>query len=126
MSPIQRHVASHISRLERSLVNPLQIPSHKLNALLLSKVPQVLQALLAQINVLHVGRILCRGFADSTCDNDGVCLKNDAVVDDLVDCQCDEVVVVVDGALVCRVPRRMSVAIQSIKSSAALLQEDGE
>jgi hypothetical protein len=71
----------------------LQIPPHELNTLLLSKLPEVLDALLAEIDVFHVGSILGGGLGDAAGDHDGVGFEDDAVVDDLVDCEGDEVVV---------------------------------
>jgi hypothetical protein len=77
-----------------------QIPPNELNALLLSKLPQILDALLAEIDVLHVGRVLGGRLRDAAGDHDWVGLEDDAVVDDLVDCQGHEVVVLQEGAAI--------------------------
>ena len=58
----------------------------------------------AQIDALHVGRILRRWAGDSAGDDYRVGLEDDAVVDDLVDGEGGQVVVLDDGALVDRVP----------------------
>lgn len=81
-----------------------QIPPHKLNPLLLPKVPQILQTLLTQIQILHIRRILRRRLTNSTRDNHRVGLKHNPIVDDLVYSQRDKVVVIVYRAFICAVP----------------------
>lgn len=85
-----------------------QIPPHKLNALLFAKLPQILNALLAQINILHVRGVLCRCPRNSAGHHDGVRFQHDSVIYNLIDGQCDKIVILNDGALVCRVPTTMS------------------
>ena len=58
----------------------------------------------AQIDALHVGRVLRGRARDSASDDHGVGLENDAVVDDLVDGERGQVIVLDERALVDGVP----------------------
>lgn len=109
--PSTPHIAP--SKSQCSWQNPLeelppQIPSnrlpHPLRQLLLPKLPHVQEALLAQIDILDIRHVLRRGLADSTGNNHGVRLEDDAVVDDFVDGEGDKVVVFDDGAFVGGIP----------------------
>jgi len=93
------------------LYHLLQIPPHELNTLLLAKLPQILDTLFAKIEVLHVRRVLRRRFANSAGNNNRVCLQYYSIVHDFVYRQCNQVVVVVDRALVCAVPKAMLVMV---------------
>lgn len=64
------------------------------------KLPRIHQPLLRQINVLHIRRIRGRRSADPRCNENRVRFEDDAVVDDLVNGQRDEVVVLDDSAFV--------------------------
>ncbi len=77
----------------------LQLP-HPLRQLSLPEIPHVHNPLLAEIQFLHIRRILLRGFGDATGDDDGVGFQDDAVVDDLVDAEGDQVVVLYQSAFV--------------------------
>ena len=79
---------------------PLKPLPHPLRELLFPKFPHVQEPLLAQLDSLPTKRILRRSLADPARDDDGIRLEHDAVVDDLVDRERDEVVVFDDGALV--------------------------
>ena len=85
----------------------LQLP-HPLRQLPLPKIPHIHDPLLAQIQLLHVRRILLRWPTDPACDDDGIRLEDDAVVDDFVDGEGDEVVVLDQGAFVGGVPDSLS------------------
>lgn len=63
------------------------------------------QTLFAQVDALHVGRVLCGRLGDSAGDDYGVGFEDDAVVDDFVDREGGEVVVLNQGALVDGVSR---------------------
>jgi len=74
---------------------------HPLRELPLPKIPHIQQALLTQIQLLDIRRILLRRPADPPRHHHGIRLQDDAVVDDLVDGKGDEVVVLDEGAFVC-------------------------
>lgn len=59
--------------------------SYPLGQLPLSKVPQVGQALLRKLNVLHRGHVLRGRLADARGNDDGIGFEDDAVVDELID-----------------------------------------
>lgn len=82
-----------------------QLP-HSLREFELAELPRIQQPLLAQIDVLHGRDILRRRFADATRYDDGVRLEDDAVVDDLVDGEGEDVVVFNQGAFIDGVPAR--------------------
>jgi hypothetical protein len=65
---------------------------------------QLQETLFAQIDALHVGRVLRRRARDSAGDDHGVGLEDDAVVDDFVDGERGQVVVLDERALVDGVP----------------------
>jgi hypothetical protein len=72
---------------------PSQSLSKPLSQLRFAELVQFEQTFFAQVDTLHVGSIL-RGWArDSACDDYGVGLENDSVVDDFVDREGREVVV---------------------------------
>jgi len=64
---------------------------------------QVIDALFAEVDSAQV-HVLAGSLADALDDDSGVGLKDDAVVDYLVDSEGDEVVVLDDGSLVDRLP----------------------
>ena len=66
----------------------------------LSKLPRVKQALLWQVNVLHIRRIRCRGTADTRSNKDRIGLQDNTVIDNLVNRQGHQIVVLNDSALV--------------------------
>lgn len=66
----------------------------------LSKLPSIEQALLWQVDVLHIRRIRCRGTADTRSNKDGVGLQDNTVIDNLVNRQGHQIVVLNDSALV--------------------------
>jgi hypothetical protein len=70
----------------------------------LTELCQIVHALLAQVDVLQLRDVLGRGAADALDDDGGVRLKDDTVVDNLIDGQREEVVVLDDRALVYRLP----------------------
>jgi hypothetical protein len=63
----------------------------------------LVHALFAEVDASY-GDVLCRGLADALDDDGGVGFEDDAVVDDLVDGECDEVVVLNDCSLVDGLP----------------------
>ena len=73
---------------------------HPLGQLHLPKLPHIQQPLLAQFERLDGADVLHGRSADAAGDDDGVGLEDDAVVDDFVDAEGDEVVVFDDGAFV--------------------------
>lgn len=66
----------------------------------LAKLPRIEQALLREIDVLHIRGVRGRCPTNPRGDHDRVSLEDDSVVDDFVNGQGDEVVVLHDGALV--------------------------
>jgi hypothetical protein len=94
----------------------------------LAKLVQLQETFFAQINALHVGRVLRRWAGDSAGDDYRVGLEDDAVVDDLVDGEGGQVVVLDEGALVDGVPvaRTVSGNARACRGDGrdCLLQED--
>jgi hypothetical protein len=82
--------------------------AHPLNELPLTKVPDVPQAFLRQIDTLNRGHILHGRTADTRGDDNRVRFQNDSIIHNLIDSQGNKVVVLDDGAAVGRVPKRMS------------------
>lgn len=66
----------------------------------LSEFPGIEQALFGEVDALHVWCIGGGGTADPGCDHNRVGLEDDSVVDNLVNCEGDQVVVLDDGTLV--------------------------
>ena len=66
----------------------------------LPKLRQIIHALLTQINALQLRHILRRRLADSLHNNRRVGLEDNAIVDDLVNSEGDEVVVLDDCAAI--------------------------
>ena len=76
MPNIQAHMERCIS---------LKTLSQTLTQLLFSELIYFEQPFFTEVEPLHVGYVLNRGPADSACDNDGISLEDDAIVDDLID-----------------------------------------
>lgn len=81
-----------------------QVPPDKLNSLLFPKLPQILNALFAKIEILHIGCVLCWRSGHSAGHHHRVGFEHDTIVHDFVNSQCDQIVILNDGALVCLVP----------------------
>lgn len=103
ITPATRYECPHSNRKSSKRTPGSQLP-HPLREFELAKLPRIQQALLAQIDVLHGRDILRRRFADATRDDDGVRLEDDAVVDDLVDREGEDVVVFNQGSFIGGVP----------------------
>lgn len=88
------------------LIPPSQPLPHPLGQFHFPKLPRVHQPLLAEIDIFHTRHILHGRPADATGDNNGVRFEDDAVVDDFVDGEGDEVVVFDDGAFVRGIPAK--------------------
>lgn len=68
---------------------PLQVPPHKFNALFLPKLPQILNALFAEINVLHIRYILRRCSRHPASNDNRIRLEHNSIVHGFVNRQCD-------------------------------------
>jgi hypothetical protein len=88
-------IPSHFTNLTRSKSLPESLAQFRFAELV-----QFQETLFAQIDALHVGRVLRGRARDSAGDNHGVGLEDDAVVDDLVDGEGSQVVVLDERALV--------------------------
>lgn len=91
----------------------LQALSQPVGQFRLAVLGEVVDALLAEVDAAD-GGVLGGSAADALDDNGGIRLEDDAVVDNLVDGERDEVVVLDDGALVDRLPR-LNVRMGSIE-----------
>lgn len=89
---------------KRKSMTSLETLSQPVGQFRLAVLRQVVNALLAEIDAAD-GGVLRGSAADALDDNGGIRLENDAVVDNLVDGERDEVVVFDNGALVDRLPR---------------------
>jgi hypothetical protein len=67
--------------------------SEPLSQLRFAELVQLEETLFAQVDALHVGRVLCGWARDSAGDDYGVGLEDDAVVDDFVDREGGQVIV---------------------------------
>lgn len=91
-----------------------QISPNKLNSLLLTKFPQILNTLLTQINVLHIRCIRSGCSGHSTSHNHRISLKYDTIVADLIDRQGDKVVIIMYRSLVSRISSCVSLALPTL------------
>lgn len=102
-------------------VTTSQIPPNKLDTLLLPEIPQVLQSLLTKINILHIRRISSRRPRNPASHNYRISLKYNSIITDLVNRQCNKIIVVVDRAFVCRVPILISLYPLTLYHSLSLI-----
>lgn len=91
-------VADHVYNDTRHIA--LQALPYPLAELHLAKLPGIQQTLLAEVDAAHALQILRGRSADARRNDYRVSLEDDAVVDNLVNGQRDEVVVFDNGALV--------------------------
>lgn len=103
------------------MTNSLQTLSQPVCQFRLAELRQIVDALFAEVDAAD-GEVLCGCAADALDDDCGIGLENDAVVDDFVNGEGDEVVVFDNGALVHRLPSVPLLAlidhVSSVRASA--------
>ena len=83
--------------------NPLHL-SHPLGQFIFTKLQQIVDALFAEVYTFDIRNILGRCPADPARHDHRINLKYDAVVDDFVNGERDEVIVFYESPFVCRIP----------------------
>ena len=99
--------------------NPLHL-SHPLGQFIFTKLQQIVDALFAEVYTFDIRNILGRCPADPARHDHGINLEYDAVIDDFVNGERDEVIVFYEGPFVCRIPATKTLVGGKLESGHGL------